>query len=712
MGQLEMKAPASPSVGKINEFSWGLASIGIAFVTLWRTLDLASLRFDVPLIYANDPLSYMYTYDILRQPLMGAPATTGMPFGTTLYDAPNADGFNLVLIRALELLTGQLGTAFNSYIIATIVIVGGCAYAVGRRLGLTPLWACALSILFNLLPYHVQRIGHVFLLNYAPAAAAIWLALDVVSYPESDATGRRRPWPAIVIAAIFCGCSGIYYAFFSCFFLAVAASIAFLTTPTRAIALRSLLIVSVIAATSAANLFPSLLYRFQHGANLEVVERIPADSEVYGLKLSQMLLPIPGHRISALADLNAQYTEQSPLVNENKTAALGIVGGTGFLLLLATPFLARGGRALPDTVKRAAPLAWIGFLYATIGGLGSLFAWLISPQWRALNRISVFLGFIALFALFAVVQELISRMRSRAAPVFLAILIVGFGIFDTTPSNYAIASLYPSYRARFDSDKQFAEQLDNRLPAGSMLFQLPYVDYPEGDAHADLGGYDLLSPILQSKHLRWTFGAMTGRPEGRWYHIVAALDPEKLVMTLRTVGFSGIVINRLGYTDHGTSLEEALVQLGLKPEVISPNGTQAMYSLPDPVTPAEMALAVAPGEGWYPLELPKDGPVIWSRGDAEVVISNVASNRTKCNATFNLSTIVQRKVALVDGAAVLAKTVIQPGEIGRLDANIRVVAGQEKRLAIRTDAPASTPGNGDGRLLGFFWQIGSAFLCE
>jgi hypothetical protein len=211
--------------------------------------------------------------------------------------------------------------------------------------------------------------------------------------------------------------------------------------------------------------------------------------------------------------------------------------------------------------------------------------------------------------------------------------------------------------------------------------------------------------------LRWTFGAMRGREEGNWQKIVALLEPDKLVAVLRASGFSGIVINRNGYTDQAASIEQALSDLGLKLEVTSPDNTLTMYSF-DSAAAADMALAAAPGQGWYGIETHDSGPRIWSRGDAEIMLSNVASARTQCRISLALRTLVPRKVWLMDGTQTLAELALQPGVLAHLVSDIHVDPGKEKRLVVRTDVPAQLPGNGDPRLLAFYWETESTPLCQ
>src|SRR5690606_13118282 len=93
------------------------------------------------------------------------------------------------------------------------------------------------------------------------------------------------------------------------------------------------LLATVLFASFTVNVSPSLIYAHQHGKNI-VHGRAPAETEIYGLKIAQLLLPISDHRVSSLAEFKDTYSSSTPLVNENDTASLGVVGGFGFLVLI------------------------------------------------------------------------------------------------------------------------------------------------------------------------------------------------------------------------------------------------------------------------------------------------------------------------------------------------------------------------------------------
>src|SRR5690606_22977322 len=121
-----------------------------------------------------------------------------------------------------------------------------------------------------------------------------------------------------------------------------------------------------------------------------------------GLKLAQLVLPTTGHRLEAFRLLTAKYNESGSapgLINENITSAVGALGTLGLLVLLYALLRGRLPATAASPVRALAEVGGLAFLLGTVGGLGSLFALLVSAQIRGYNRISVFLAFTALAAL-------------------------------------------------------------------------------------------------------------------------------------------------------------------------------------------------------------------------------------------------------------------------------------------------------------------------
>jgi hypothetical protein len=81
-----------------------------------------------------------------------------------------------------------------------------------------------------------------------------------------------------------------------------------------------------------------------------------------------------------------------------------------------------------------------------------------------------------------------------------------------------------------------------------MVFQLPQMTIPIDRAtYPPMQYYDPARMVVHSRSLRWSWGAMIGRDHD-WGRAVDALPLPERVRTLALAGFSGISIDRWGYT--------------------------------------------------------------------------------------------------------------------------------------------------------------------
>ena len=66
--------------------------------------------------------------------------------------------------------------------------------------------------------------------------------------------------------------------------------------------------------------------------------------------------------------------------------------------------------------------------------------------------------------------------------------------------------------------------------------------------------YDQVHPYLHSDELRWSYGAMKGRPED-------VGDDVESPSQAAALGFAGVAIDRFGYADNGAAVEGAAPQV-------------------------------------------------------------------------------------------------------------------------------------------------------
>jgi phosphoglycerol transferase len=449
------------------------------------------------------------------------------------------------------------------------------------------------------LPYHfIHRTVHLFLASYYLVPLMVMLALWVYREPgllftQMDGAGRPRftPFSWRVLGGVTIGLlmasGGVYYAFFGCFFLVVVGLC-------RAAAVRHLqplwsagFFICVIIAGGLINYAPNLLYAYQHGGNDQVAQRYPFEAEVCSLRLTQLILPVPGHRLWPLRDLRARYDASplGPLSVEGFAGALGIIGSAGFLLLLARLFYQRPLTGAPELEEGLVALNGSGLLLATLGGFGSVFALAVTPAIRAYARMSIYLAFIALFAVALLYDKHYQRYErspwGRCVLRLTMLCLLAFGLYDQAPPGlFGLDALREKVQKQYPIDAAFVRAVEARLPEGAMVFQLPYCAFPEGSPMpGKLKPYDHFRVYLLSDSLRWSFGAMKGRAADLWQATVCAMRLKDMVPTLCHSGFSGIYIAKDGYPDGGQKLEADLCALLGTPPLQSDDGKMLFFDL-------------------------------------------------------------------------------------------------------------------------------------
>jgi hypothetical protein len=517
-------------------------------------------------------------------------SSLGAPFGQELYDfALGTDRLNLDLLRLLGLVFGGPAAAVNVFFLMTFPLAAAAAYFVFRLLGVARAGAVVCSLLFALAPYHFERgEGNLFLTAYwvVPLGAYLVLATlageplfrrrEGASGLRTYASGRTLMTVAFCVAV---ASTGIYYAAFTALLLVGATLIALVARAGRAAGAGGMVCLALILAVVLVHLGPSIAYRSEHGVNA-ASERHPRESEIYALKLSDLVFPIDLHRLPPLARFTAEYKAASPIRSE--PMALGPVAAAGFIALLIVALavlVGRPARAGPPVVRHAAAATLLAFLIGTVGGVSTVIALLVTPQIRAWNRISIFIAFFSFLAvavaLGALGRKLGPEPLGRTAFGAVLVVVLVFGLYNQITYNdvppYALAGSYAQ-------DQSFVRKIERRLPRGAAVFELPYVPFPEGGQRVDLWENDLLRGYLHSKDLRWSFGATKGRPED-WADDLAGKPAATVLDAAAAAGFAGLYIDRFGYADRGAAVEkEVRAGLGAKP-LVSGDGRHSFFDL-------------------------------------------------------------------------------------------------------------------------------------
>lgn len=646
----------------------------LCLIVLTCSLKLWEADFKVPFVYDGDGLfNGMVIKGIINNGWYLHNSFIGMPLGLNLNDFPMADNFHFFIMKLISLFTLDWGITLNLYFLLTFPLTTLAALFVFRHFKIS--WGPSIvgSLLFAFLPYHFSRgESHLFLAAYymipLMTMVILWTASDEgLFFKKEERTNKLRldllnfKSIASILICILVASTGVYYAFFACFFLIIAGVCRCFSSRHIFNLLISGILIAVISTGLIINLSPSLIYNYEKGKNQEAAQRGIGESEIYGMKITQLLLPVSGHRVPILAKIKAKYNNSAQLVNENDSATLGMVGSLGFIILIAMLFYRKQSMETNDTNNQLCYLSYLNIsavLLATIGGFGSIFALLVSPQIRGYNRISIYIAFFSIFTVSLLLDKIYKKyIKSSIKKIFyyaLLLLILTIGIFDQTSKGFI--PLYEWYSSEYYNDAKFVKQIENIMPEKSMIFQLPYISFPGIDdpSRIRVGEYGLFRGYLHSNNLRWSFGTIKGREGDLWYKHVASKLPEELVKTLSVSGFAGIYIDRNGYEDMGAELENKLSEILDTKPIVSQNSKLVFFDMTnynrefkskstekDWMLLKEKVLYpmfLTWGKGFYGFEGAQDNNWRWCSSKGELVINNLSNEEKKIKMKMSFGT--------------------------------------------------------------------------
>lgn len=586
------------------EIRWVLLTVAVALLATVWVLELWRADLRAPLMYDGDGLTMAATIKgTIDSGWFLDNASLGAPGGLDLRDYPIPDVLHEAALKVIGMVTGGWVAALNVYYLLGYVLAALFAHVSLRKLGLSPPAALVAAVLYAFLPYHMLRggtIGQLFLASYFLVPLAALVVARSMERPLlfGRAPGgrwrvdlrQRASWGAVLVCALT-ALAGVYYAFFMGLLLIVGGGYAAITRRSRVYALSAAALCLVLAAVALCAVWPSIGARMAQGPNPTAVSRAAIEADIFGVKIDQMLLPVDGHRIAPFARLKNSYVlalrgwaPWMPAVAS--FMSLGVLGSLGLCVLLGvlvSPSAHRSHHGDPGaaTVWRLAVLNAAALGIALAGGIGYFIAKAF-PLIRAYDRMIVFVAFFSLAAVGLLADRLVRRYAvvvPRGATVAVALALVVIGLFDQ--SSPALLADYGSNARRFRSDHAFVEAVEKALPAGAMVWQLPYMPFPEAPQPypGTMNDYDHLRPYLHSSGLRWSYAAMKGRSTDLWQREVAGLSPAAMVAAVKAKGFRAVVVALDGYADRGSALMSELRAAGAGAPIVSPDGKFAFMDL-------------------------------------------------------------------------------------------------------------------------------------
>lgn len=227
--------------------------------------------------------------------------------------------------------------------------------------------------------------------------------------------------------------------------------------------------------------------------------------------------------------------------------------------------------------------------------------------------------------------------------VVLAALVTGIGLLDQLPPRPGLAKQQQIARA-IESDRELGRRLEESLPAGAMVFQLPVMVFPEIVSPNQLTDYEYFRPYLATQSLHFTYGALKGRSRNAWQREVERMGTAEQVRRLERFGFAALHFSRKGFADRGEQLLAEMAAAGRSRRIESPAGDQVVVLL-EPAARPEPAIAqtLTFGRGWHSAE---DGWPRWAYGPAALSYFNPYPHPVDATVRLVLSGVDERKLGL------------------------------------------------------------------
>ncbi|MWV50584.1 hypothetical protein GRS96_15025 [Rathayibacter sp. VKM Ac-2803] len=496
----------------------------------------------------------------------------GFPASQNLFFAPLFDPWSAVLVSALALVLPDGVWALNVYNLLAFVGTAFTAFLFFRGLRLHRSTSFVVAVVFAVLPYHFVQLalGHPFLANYW-AVPLLGLLVLVVAGGRADPFGewieagagrRMRLARRLVPILALCWATAFTQSYYFVFAALVVGAVWFVRVIVAAAtrSWRSMLwptvTVGVLLASIGAQLAILSLDLGERYAKY-FAGRTPQESEFYGGKIMDLLLPARSSGFAPLASLAQDYADTTGILQTSESASTAVVVSIAYVVivvvvlarLLAPRLRTRGGEeATPallsdERVGAMSGAFVVALLFFTTAGLGALLAYYASPEIRAWSRFSIVLS---LFALGVAAIALESLVRKRVVRIVVLALVAAVALVDQLGGVSAALPLGPAPDTAL---REFSAEVDDTLPEDCGIVQLPLKDFPETGAIGAMGDYDESLPYIYSSRddLRWSYGAVVGtRGADEWND---ATTPAVFGDEVQESGACAVLVDLSAYTE-------------------------------------------------------------------------------------------------------------------------------------------------------------------
>ena len=674
----------------------------VDFSDIFLPLNDSYIRADGRMILAHTKMITSGDWSSLIVPNT---AYLNAPFHFQTYDFPHPFFSNFLYIKFLSIFSSDSVVVFNLYYISTYFLNAFVMYWVLRRLRVNVYLAISIGILFTFLPFHFWRLPHTLYSGYF--FIPLWIYYLLLLTNKKPLFFKKKvneskysfDWSKrniiIMLVLLISSTWNFYYTFFFAFLIGFTLISNLVVKNSKHHIFSTLIFLSLAVAPFLANMAPYKAYEAQNGKNYQVGQRSPISSETLGLTVATLVFPNIDHKVRKFDGFSKSYAHKSLLFNESNDATLGLIGAIGFVILI---FIAFFYNHFPKILSRLSQLNLFSLLLSTVGGFGVVFAYVVTPQIRAYNRISMFIAAMSFIAITIIINQYISKNKKRNAFLPISFIIILFGVFDLVGSNMNFESVN-KFKIEYLSDKSFVHKIESQFDTSKqkiLIAQLPYLSIPEKPGIHKMGNYEQFQGYIHSDKLYWSFGAMRGREADSWWKNLTKKPIKEQIQILQEAGFSGVMINRNGYKDNAQSLESNIINLLEVQPMISENKVLSFFEL----TPTGNKISLpAIFNSFYQWE-GNPGKFRWAGDNANIALYNNQDKIESQDISFTLGTLKDRGMTIKLNNKILEKFEMKSGLATKHAYSLQLNPGRNT-LRFETEESAVVPNGADNRRLLF-----------
>ena len=561
----------------------------LTYLFLLLIAGMGAVNFNIPIDFNWDSTLFLVNaksffngewgiFDTIKNSALQA------PYGLNMGAFPTAD-LNLILIilKIFAIFKINFITSVNIYFFLTFFLTSLISLYVLKKMGIPNKVAICASILYSFLPYHFLReVKHLVLASYfiVPLMVLVLFYVwqkkplfykKVQDVWKFDLLNKKAIFTYIVLALT--ALSSIYYNLFFMFFLLIVGLSAYFYHKNHRHFVSSAFAVVILLFFTFVNFLPNIIYIKNHPAE-DYTQRGFAQTEYYGLRIPQMLLPIDNHPLKPVARLKAGYNQNALFVNESSMASLGFALSISFVVLLFNFLFIRKSKF--DSFQKLGFLTISSVLLTVSGGFLSYFAFFGLTQLRSCNRISIFIAFFALIALCLFIKKCVKKHNNRLVNLLVVFFFI-IALFDQSSPAYNFAYKQTQIKNEVYSLISLVNHIESQGNTDLKVFTLPYLDFPEGRPSGAMYDYELAKPAVFSNKIQYSYGAIKGSHIDKKYKVYSELNAKALVEALRQDGFDGILIDAKGYYPYPEELLYLSKILGTP--YVSPDNVWVYYKL-------------------------------------------------------------------------------------------------------------------------------------